>query len=66
MNYCLGCHSLQYIRYNRIAEDLGLTDEQVASNLMSLAKRPLHPVLTSMPARKRRPAVWPHAAGICR
>ena len=33
MNYCSGCHSLQYLRYSRIAEDLGLTEEQVQENL---------------------------------
>ena len=33
MNYCAGCHSLQYLRYARIGEDLGLTEEQVQSNL---------------------------------
>ncbi|MGL5743403.1 MAG: cytochrome c1 [Legionella sp.] len=25
MNYCSGCHSLSYLRYNRMAEGLGLT-----------------------------------------
>nr|WP_237762286.1 cytochrome c1 [Legionella shakespearei] len=25
MNYCSGCHSLKYMRYNRMAKDLGLT-----------------------------------------
>jgi ubiquinol-cytochrome c reductase cytochrome b subunit len=24
MNYCMGCHSLQYSRYNRVAADLGI------------------------------------------
>ena len=33
MNYCAGCHSLQYLRYARIGEDLGLTEEQVQANL---------------------------------
>ncbi len=33
MNYCVGCHSLKYMRYSRIAEDLGLTEEQVMNNL---------------------------------
>ena len=33
MNYCSGCHSLQYLRYSRMAEDLGLTEEQVQANL---------------------------------
>jgi ubiquinol-cytochrome c reductase cytochrome c1 subunit len=33
MNYCAGCHSLKYLRYSRIAEDLDLTEEQVMANL---------------------------------
>ncbi|MFC3550123.1 cytochrome c1 [Lysobacter cavernae] len=33
MNYCSGCHSLKYLRYSRIAEDLGLSEEEVMSNL---------------------------------
>ena len=33
MNYCAGCHSLKYLRYSRIASDLGLTEEQVQANL---------------------------------
>ncbi len=27
VNYCLGCHSLEFNRYNRIAEDIGLNEE---------------------------------------
>ncbi|MFM9183354.1 cytochrome c1 [Legionella pneumophila] len=36
MNYCSGCHSLKYMRYNRMAQDLGLTtfDGQIAENLL--------------------------------
>ncbi|HIA08733.1 MAG TPA: cytochrome c1 [Chromatiaceae bacterium] len=33
VNYCLSCHSAQYMRYNRLAEDLGLTEDQVMENL---------------------------------
>ncbi|MGQ4661262.1 cytochrome c1 [Lysobacter sp. F6437] len=33
MNYCSGCHSLKYLRYSRIAEDLGLTEDEVMENL---------------------------------
>jgi len=29
MNYCAACHSLQFMRYSRMAEDLELTPEQV-------------------------------------
>lgn len=33
MNNCSGCHSLKYMRYSRIAEDLGLTEAEVMDNL---------------------------------
>ena len=33
MNYCSSCHSMQFLRYSRIATDLGLTEEQVMANL---------------------------------
>jgi ubiquinol-cytochrome c reductase cytochrome c1 subunit len=32
-NYCLGCHSAAYMRYNRL-RDIGLTDEQIKENLI--------------------------------
>ncbi|MEO8161015.1 MAG: cytochrome c1 [Arenimonas sp.] len=34
MNYCSGCHSLNYQRYSRTAEDLGLTQAEVEQNLI--------------------------------
>jgi ubiquinol-cytochrome c reductase cytochrome c1 subunit len=34
VNYCLSCHSASFMRYSRMAKDLGLTDEQVENNLM--------------------------------
>lgn len=34
VNYCLSCHSAAYQRYNRMAEDIGLTNAQVTNNLM--------------------------------
>ena len=33
VNYCLGCHSLAYMRFNRL-EDLGLTEQQIRDNLI--------------------------------
>lgn len=33
MSYCSGCHSLKYLRYSRMSEDLGLTEEEVMQNL---------------------------------
>jgi len=26
MNYCMGCHSAAYMRYNRMGKDLGIED----------------------------------------
>jgi len=34
MNYCHSCHSAQYMRYQRLARDLELTDEQVNDYLV--------------------------------
>ncbi|HEH9439129.1 TPA: cytochrome c1 [Aeromonas sobria] len=34
MNYCAGCHSTQYQRYNRVAEDLGIPEELMRENLV--------------------------------
>lgn len=28
VNYCSGCHSLEYMRFNRLATDIGITDAQ--------------------------------------
>ena len=33
MNYCSSCHSLKFLRYSRMADDLGLTEEEVMTNL---------------------------------
>lgn len=33
MNYCAGCHSMKYLRYSRMADDLGLTEGEVMDNL---------------------------------
>ena len=34
VNYCLSCHSAGYMRYNRLAEDLGLDEDVVMKNLV--------------------------------
>ena len=49
MNYCSGCHSLKYLRYSRIAEDLGLTEEQVMDNLNFTGAKFGEQVMVSMP-----------------
>jgi ubiquinol-cytochrome c reductase cytochrome c1 subunit len=40
MNYCSGCHSLQYLRYSRMAEDLGLSEDDVQANLNFTGGKP--------------------------
>ena len=34
VNYCMGCHSLQYMRYNRLAADLGINEIALRENLL--------------------------------
>ena len=34
VNYCLGCHSAQSMRFNRLETDLGLTERQIAENFV--------------------------------
>ncbi|MCX7513719.1 cytochrome c1 [Frateuria hangzhouensis] len=48
-NYCVGCHSLQYQRYSRIAEDLGLTEKEVMENLNFTGAKFGEPVISHMP-----------------
>lgn len=38
VNYCLNCHSAQYMRYNRLT-DIGLTEAQIRDNLMFAADK---------------------------
>lgn len=33
-NYCSGCHSMEYVRYSRIGNDLEIPDEMVYKNFM--------------------------------
>lgn len=40
VNYCLGCHSAKYVRYNRLGKDLGLSEAQIMENLMFTGERP--------------------------
>jgi ubiquinol-cytochrome c reductase cytochrome b subunit len=35
MNYCMGCHSLKYARYNRVAADLGIPEDLMHGNLIA-------------------------------
>ena len=50
MNFCSGCHSISFMRYNRIAKDLNLSEEQVAKNLMFAGKKTGEAITTAMPS----------------
>ena len=47
-NYCAGCHSLQYMRYEQIAVDLNISEEQLLDNLIFTDKTPQDLVTTNM------------------
>lgn len=34
VNYCMGCHSLKYMRYNRMGEDLGLDGVRIRQDFI--------------------------------
>ena len=34
VNYCLSCHGAKYMRYNRMGEDLGISEEAIVENLL--------------------------------
>lgn len=40
VNYCMGCHSLQYMRYNRLAADLGIDEVELRQNLIFTGSKP--------------------------
>jgi ubiquinol-cytochrome c reductase cytochrome c1 subunit len=48
VNYCFGCHSAQYVRYNRLGEDLGLSEAQLIENLMFTGERPFDTMSIAM------------------
>ncbi len=49
-NYCSGCHSLQYLRYSRLAEDLHLDPRDVEKNLVFTGAKIGDHALSHMPA----------------
>jgi ubiquinol-cytochrome c reductase cytochrome c1 subunit len=48
VNYCLGCHSAQYVRYNRLGQDLQLSEQQLIDNLMFTGERPFDTMANAM------------------
>ena len=55
VSYCLGCHSLSFMRYERMGRDLGLTGDQVSENLLYAADKITAPMDIAMrPEAARR------------
>jgi len=50
MNYCSGCHSLRYLRYNRMAKDLRIAPADLANDLMFTSSKPFDHIISAMPA----------------
>jgi len=54
VNYCLGCHSLKYMRYSQVGEDLALTEDDLRANLMFTGTRVFDPMMSAMSAEQGR------------
>jgi ubiquinol-cytochrome c reductase cytochrome c1 subunit len=54
MSYCSGCHSLKYLRYNRMTADLKMP-ETLQASLMVTSDKPFDPIVSAMPADS---ALW--------
>jgi ubiquinol-cytochrome c reductase cytochrome c1 subunit len=52
INYCLGCHQLQYQRYNRTFEDLGISEADGVANYMYTGKKAGDHITNTMPAKE--------------
>lgn len=59
VNYCLNCHSANYMRYNRM-QDFGLTEQQIKDNLLFAAEKPGEPMKIAM--RTKEAKLWFGAA----
>ncbi|WP_148255950.1 cytochrome c1 [Pusillimonas sp. T7-7] len=68
VNYCLGCHSANSMRYNKLTE-IGLTDEQIKKNLLFTTDKIgdlMHIAMTPADAKKWFGAAPPDLSVIAR
>jgi ubiquinol-cytochrome c reductase cytochrome c1 subunit len=56
VNYCLSCHSAGYMRYSRMGEDLGISEELVKENLLFAADKVGDLMKAVMPAEEAKQA----------
>ncbi|MGQ0528374.1 MAG: cytochrome c1 [Panacagrimonas sp.] len=56
MSYCSGCHSMQFMRYSRVAQDLEIPEDLLRANLMFTSDKTGDVITSSMP--KDAAAKW--------
>jgi ubiquinol-cytochrome c reductase cytochrome c1 subunit len=49
--YCSGCHSIQFMRYNRMGKDIGLSDAEIKSTMMFTTDKIGELIKVSMPKK---------------
>jgi len=52
INYCLGCHQLQYQRYNRTFKDLGIEEADGVANYMYTGEKVGDHITNTMPTKE--------------
>jgi ubiquinol-cytochrome c reductase cytochrome c1 subunit len=50
MAYCSGCHSMKYLRYNRLGQDLEIPEDLMKSDLMFTSNKVGEQIHSAMPA----------------
>ncbi len=68
-DYCLSCHSAKFVRFNRVASDLGLSEQQVMDNLNHLGVKfggTMQAVMTDTYAKEAFGAVPPDLSLVAR
>lgn len=54
VNYCLNCHNAAFMRYSRMAKDLGLSEEEVTKNLMFASTKISDTMTVAMPSAESK------------
>jgi ubiquinol-cytochrome c reductase cytochrome c1 subunit len=49
-NYCRGCHSLKYMRYSRLAQDLHIPEAELQASLIPAGEKPADYIVSNMAA----------------
>lgn len=50
VHYCLGCHSLKYVRWSRMAQDLNISPALLQKSLLPEGARPTDYIVSTFPA----------------